>query len=153
MIKSRRRCSVAQSCLTLCDPMDCSMPGFLVLHHLSELAQTHVIQSMMPPNHLVLCHPLVLPSVFPSIRVSGSLPVSWLFPSGGESIGTSASASVLPVNVQDWFPSGLTGWISLLSKGLSGVFSNTTVQKHQFFGTQPSLWPNSHIHIRLMKKP
>ena len=72
--------------------------------------------------------------------------MSWLFTSGGQSIGASASASVPPINIQDLFPLGLTGLISLLSKGLSKVFSNTTVQKHQFFETQPSLWSNSHIH-------
>ena len=86
----------------------------------------------MPSNHLILCCPLLLlPSVFPSIRV---FPMSQLFASGGQSIGVSASASVLPVNTQDWSPLGWTGWISLQSKGLSSVFSNTTVQKHQFFG-------------------
>ena len=89
------------------------------------------IVSMMPTNHLILCRPLLLlPSNFPA---SGSFPMSQLFASGGESIGASASASVLPMNIQDWFPLGLTSWISLLSKGLSRVFSSTTVQKHQFF--------------------
>ena len=77
--------------------------------------------------------------------------MSWLFTSDGQSIGASASASVLPMNIQGWFPFGLTGWI-LQSKGLSRVFSNTTVQKHQFFGAQPSLWSNSHIHIWLLEK-
>ena len=85
------------------------------------------IESMMPSNYLILCHPLfLLPSIFPSIRV---FVMSWLFISGGQSIGVSASASVLPVNIQDWFPVGLTGLISLQPKGLSRVFSNTTVQK------------------------
>ena len=84
----------------------------------------------MPSNHLILCHPLLLlPSIFPSI---GSFLMSWLFTSGGQSIGVSASASVLPLNIQDWFPLGLTGWISLQSKGISRIFSNTTVQKPQF---------------------
>ena len=86
-----------------------------------------------------------------SFPVSGSFPVSWLFASGGQSIG--ASASVLPMNIEDWFPLGLTGLISLQSKGLSRVFSDTTVQKHQFFGTQPSLSFNSHIHTWLLEKP
>ena len=95
------------------------------------------------PTHLILCRPLLLlPSIFHSIR---SLLVSWLFTSGSQSIGASASASVLPMNIHGWFPLGLTGFISLLSKGLSGVFSSTTIWKHQFFGTQPSLWSNSHI--------
>ena len=91
------------------------------------------------------CHPTVSSSVVPfssclqSFTASGSFPMSWFFSSGGQSIGVSASASVLPMNIQDWFPLGWTGWISLQSKGLSRVFSNTTVQKHQFFGTQLSL--------------
>ena len=101
------------------------------------------IELVMPPNHLILCHPLLLlPSVLLSIRV---FLMSWLFTSGGQSTGV--SASVLPINTQDWFPLGWTGWISLQSKGLSRVFSNTTVHKHQFFGAQLSLLPNSHIHI------
>ena len=82
------------------------------------------------------------PQSFPA---SGSFPMSWLFISDGQSIGASASASALPMIIQGWFPLGLTGLISLLSRGLSRVFSNTIVQKHQFFGTQPSLWSNSHI--------
>ena len=102
------------------------------------------------PTHLILCRPLLLlPSIFHSIR---SLPVSRLFASGGQCIGASASASVLLVNIHGWFPLGLTGFISLLSKGLSGVFSSTTVWKHQFFGTQPSLWFNSYIHTWLLEK-
>ena len=84
------------------------------------------IESVMSSNHLILCHPLLLPpSIFPSIRV---FPMSQFFTSGGQSIGASASASVLPMNIQDWFPLGWTGWISLKSKGLSRVFSNTRVQ-------------------------
>ena len=97
------------------------------------------IGSVMLSNNLILCHPLLLlPSIFPSIRVFSNESVL--------SIGASASASVLPMNIQGCFPLGLTGLISLLSKGLSRVFSNTTVQKHQFFGTQPSLWSSFHIH-------
>ena len=92
------------------------------------------IELMMPSNHLILCCPLSsCPQSFPA---SGSFQMSQLFTSGGQSIGVSASASVLPMKNQSWFPWGLTGWISLQSKGLSRVFSNTTVQKHQFFGTQ-----------------
>ena len=129
--------SVVQSCLTLCDPMDCSRPGFPVFHYLPGLLKLMFIASLMPSNHLILCHPLLLPpSIFPSISV---FPMSWFFTSGGQSIGVSASASVLPMNIQDWFPLGWTGWIFLQSKGLSRVFSNTTVQKHQFFGAQLSL--------------
>ena len=106
---------------------------------------------VMPSNHLIPCRPLLLlPSIFPSIRVFS---VSCLFGSGSWNIGASASASVLPMNIQDWFPLGLTGLISLQSKGLSRVFSSTTVWKHQFFGPQASLWSNSHIHTWLLEKP
>ena len=91
------------------------------------------MKSVMPSNHLILCHPLFLQS-FPA---SGSFPVSQLFASGDQNIGASASASVPPMNIQDWFPLGMAGLISLLSKGLLRIFSSTTVQKHQFFGIQP----------------
>ena len=84
---------------------------------------------------------------------SESFPMSWPFKSGGQSITTSASASVLPKNIQSWFPLGLTGLISWQSKGLSNVFSSTTAQRHQFFGIQPSLWSNSHMHMWLLEKP
>ena len=96
------------------------------------------------------CHPTISSSValfsfcLQSFPASGSFPMSWLFTYGGQSIGVSASVSVLAMNIQDWFPLGLTGWFSLQSKRLSRVFSNTTVQKHQFFGAQVSLWSNSH---------
>ena len=105
------------------------------------------------------CHPTISSSVIPfsshlqSFSASGSFQMSHFFTSGGQSIGISASASVLPMNIQDWFPLGWTGCISLQSKGLSRVFSSTTVQKYQFFGTQPSLWSNSHIHTWLLEKP
>ena len=105
------------------------------------------------------CHPTISSSVITfsscpqSFPASGSFQMSHFFTSGGQSIGVSASASVLPMNNQDWSPLGWTGWISLQSKGLSRVFSNTTVQKHQFFGAQLSLWSNSHIHIWLLEKP
>ena len=104
------------------------------------------IELVMPSNHLILfCPLLLLPSIFPSIRVF--LLMSQFFTSSGQSVGTSASTSVLPMNIQGWFPLGLTGLISLQSKGLSRVFSNTTVQKHQFFNAQLSLWSNSYnIH-------
>ena len=104
-------------------------------------------------------HPTISSSVIPfssclqSFPASGSFLVSQLFASGGQSIGASASASVLPMNIQGWFPLGLTGWISLFSKGLSRVFSNTTVQKHQFFGIQLSLWFIFHNHTWLQEKP
>ena len=103
------------------------------------------VESVMPSSHPILCRPLLLlPPIPPSIRIFsffflGSFQMSQLFTSGGQSIGVSASTSVLPVNTQDWSPLGWTGWISLQSKGLSRVFSNTTVQKNQFFGTQLSL--------------
>ena len=100
------------------------------------------IKSVMPSNHLILCRPF---SSFQSFPASGSFPVSQFFASGGQGIGALASASVLPVNIQSGFPLGLTGWISLQYKGLSSVFSNSPVQKHQFFRAQPSLWSNSHI--------
>ena len=113
--------SVAQLCLTLCDSMDCSTPGFPVRHQLLELAQSHVHQVSD-----------VIPffSCLQSFPASESFQMSQFFTSGDQSIGVSASTSVLPVNIQDWFPLGWTGWISLQSKGLSRVFSNTTVQKH-----------------------
>ena len=105
------------------------------------------------------CHPAISSPVIPfsycpqSLPSSGSFPVSQLFASGGQSTGVSASASFLPMNTQDWSPLGWTGWISLQSKGLSRVFSNTTVQKHQFFGAHLSSQSNSHIHTWLLEKP
>ena len=105
------------------------------------------------------CHPTISFSVVPfssypqSFPASRSFQMSQLFASGGQSIGVSATTSVLPMNTQDWFPLGWTGWISLQSKGLSRVFSNTTVQKHQYFGAQLSLYSNSHIHTWLLEKP
>ena len=88
---------------------------------------------------------------FRSYPASRSFPMSWLFTSGGQSIGASASASVLLMNIQGWYPLGLTGLISLQSKGLSRVFSSTMIKKHKFFGTQPSLWSNSHIRTWLLE--
>ena len=140
-------CSVAQSCPTLCYPMDCSTPCFPVLHHLLEPAQTHVswvgdaIQPSLPLSPLLL------------LPASGSFPMSRLFTSGGQTIGASASASVLPVNIQGEFHLGLTGLISLWSKGFSTVFSSITIWKHQFFSTQNSLWSNFHILTWLLEKP
>ena len=105
------------------------------------------------------CHPAISSSVVPfsscpqSLPASGSFPISQFFAWGSQSIGVSASASVLPMNTQDWYPLGWIGWISLQSKGLSRVFSNTTVQKHQFFGAQFSSQSNSHIHIWPLEKP
>ena len=124
--------SVTQSCLTLCDPMRCSTPGLPVQHQLLQPTQLMPIESVMPSNYLILCHPLLfLPSVFPSIRVfsnESALHIRW------PKYWSSASTSDFPMDTQDWSPLGWTRWISLQSKGLSRVFSNTTVQKHQFFG-------------------
>ena len=124
--------SVAQLCPTLCDPKD-STPGFPVHHQLPEFTQTRVRSQW--------CHSTISSFVTPfssclqSFPGSGSFQMSQFFTSGGQSIGVSASASIFPMNIQDWFPLGWTGWLSLQSKGLSRVFSNTTVQKHQLFGT------------------
>ena len=135
------------------------------------------IESVMPSSHLIVCRPLfLLPPISPSIRVfsnestlrmrwpnfssclqsllaSGSFPMSQLFAWGAQSIGVSVSTSVLPMNTQDWSPLEWTGWISLQSKGLSRVFYNTTVQKHQFFRAQLSSQSNSHIHTWPQEKP
>ena len=136
--------SVAESCLTLCDLMDCSTPGFPILRCLLEFAQAHVhwVNDDIQPSQ-----PL-LPSPPQSFLALGSFPMSQLFASGGQSIGASASASVLAMNIPDWFPLGFTVLISLLSKGLSRVLSSTTIQKHQFFSTQPFLWSNYHTITR-----
>ena len=118
-------CSVTKLCPTLCDPMGCSMPGLPVLHGLSEFAQTHVHwvgDAIQPSHHLSSSSP-----AFNFPQHQGLFSVSQFFASGGQSIGASASASVLPMNIQDWFPLGLTGLISLQSTGISKVFSNTTV--------------------------
>ena len=125
-------CSVAQLCPTLCDLMDCSTPGFPILHYLPEFARTRVHLVRVPFNHLILCHHiLLLPSVFPIIRLfsnKSALWIMWL---------KYLSFSISPSNEYSGLISlGLTGLISLLSKGLSRVFSNTTVQKHQFFSAQ-----------------
>ena len=110
------------------------------------------IESVMPSSHLILCRPLLLlPPIPPSIRVFSN--ESTLFTWGGQSTGVSALPSFLPKNTQGWSPSEWTGWISLQSKGLSRVFSNTTVQKHQFFGTQLSSQSDSHIHTWPQEKP
>ena len=136
---------------TLCNPMDCSMPDFPVLHYLPEFAQTCPLSQW--------CNPAILSSVIPFssclqyFLASGSFPTSQFFASGGQSIAVSASALVLPMNIQDWFPLGWTGLIFLQSKGLSGVFSNTTVQKHQFFSAQLSQQSKSHIHTWPLEKP
>ena len=144
-------CSVTQLCLTLWDPTDCSMPGFLVLHYPPEFAQMQVhwvSDAIQPP------HPLWSPSP-PAFILSQHLRfLYWVgFSIMWPSIGASALASALLMNTKGWFPLGLTGLISLLSKGLSRVFSSTTIQKHQFFSAQPSLWSSSHIRTWLLENP
>ena len=142
-------CSVTQSCLTLCDPMDCSIPGFPVPHYLREFAQT-----LCPLSQW--WYPTISSSVIPfsfclqSFAASGSFPMRQLFASGGWSIG--ASALVLLVNIQGWFHLGLTDLISLWSKGILRVFSNTTDQKYQFFSARPYLWSKFLIHTWLLEK-
>ena len=118
-------------------PWTAACQASLSITNSRSLPKLMSIDSVMPSNHLIFCHPfLLLPSIFPSIRVFSNESV---LVSGGQRIGVSASASVLPMNIQDWFPLGLTGGLSLQSKGLSRVFSNTTIQKHQFFSAQLSL--------------
>ena len=143
--------SVSHLCLTLCDPMNCSTPGLPVHHQLLEFIQTHVHQvsdAIQPSHPLSSPHP---PAPNPSQHQR--LFQCQLFPWDGQSIGVSALASFFPKNTRDWSPLAWTGWISLQSKGLSRVFSNTTVQKHQFFSAQLSSQYNSHIHIWLLEKP
>ena len=145
-------CSVTQSCYTLCesDPWTAALQASLSFTIFGTLLKLMSIESVMPSNHLILhCPLLLLSSIFPSIRVC--FPLS--FASNVPSIGASASVSVLLMNIQGWFPLGLTGLISLQSKGLLRVFFNTTVQKHQFFGAQPSSQSNSHIHTWPQEKP
>jgi len=138
-------------CLTLCDPMNYSTPAFPVFMVSQSLLKLLSIESVMPSNHLILCHSLLLlPSIFPSIRVF-SFPNERLFASGVQSIGASDSASVLPMNIQSWFSLELIGLISQY-KGLSEVLSSTTVRKHKFFDAQPSLWPSSHIDTWLLEE-
>ena len=128
---------LAQFCPTVCSPMDCRTPGFPVLYYLPELAQTHVYWWWCGTT--ISSSFISFSSHLQSFPTSGFFPMSQFFSSGGWSIGVSASASVLPKNIKDWFPLGWTCWISLQSKGLSRVFSNTTVQRHQFFGAQLSI--------------
>ena len=150
-VSSRCSCSiqfssVAQSYPTLSDPMDHSTPGLPVHHHLPVFTQTQRPWSRW-------CHPAISSSVVPfsscpqSLPASESFPMSQLFAWCGQSPRVSALASFLPKNTQNWSPLEWTGWITLQSKGLSRVFSNTTVQKHQFFSTQLSSQSNSHIHL------
>ena len=139
-------CSVTQSCPTL-QPPDCSTPGFPVLHHLPELAQTQV---HWVSDTIQSSHPLCVPfsSCLQSFPESESFPMSQFFVSGGPSIGASASGSVLPMKIQSWLV-----WSPCCAEGLSRVFSSTTIWKHHFFSTQLSLWSSSHIHTWLLQKP
>ena len=152
MITSVQFSSVAQSCPTLCDAMNRSTPSLPVHHQLPEFTQTHVhwLSDAIQPSH-----PLSSPSPpAPNPSQHQSL-FQWVNSCawGGQSTGVSALASLLPKKSQGWSPSEWTGWISLQSKGLSRVFSNTAVQKHQFFGTHLSSQSNSHIHTWPQEKP
>ena len=142
--------SVTQSCATLCDPMDCSMPGIPVHQQLPEFSQTRVHwanDAIQPSNPLSL---LSLPA-FNLSQHQGL--IKWVSSSYQVArIGVSASTSVLQKNIQDWSPLGWTGWISLKTTTLSRVFSKSTVRKHQFLGAQLSLYSNSHIHTWLLEK-
>ena len=144
-------CWVSKSCMTLCDPIDCSMPGYPVIHYLPEFVQMHVhwVGDVIQPSH-----PWPSPSP-PAFNLSQhqSFSKSHLFASAGQRIGASASAAVLPMNIQGLLPLGWTGLISFQSKALSRVFSSTTYQNHQLFGAQLSSWSNSHIHTWLEEKP
>ena len=143
-------CSLAKSCPTLCNPMDCSTPGFPVLGYLPAFVQIHCPLSQW-------CHPTISSSVAPfsfcpqSFPASGSFPMSWLFTLGGPKYWI-FSFSISPSNEYSGLISlGLTGLISLQSRGFSGVFSSTTNRKHQFSGAQLSVWTNSHICLRLLE--
>ena len=141
--------SVAQSCPTLCNSMNHSMPGLPIHHQLPEIIQTHAhwVSDAIQPSH-----PLSSPSP-PALSLSQHQDLFQWVSSSHQVAKVSAATSVLPVNIQDWSPLRWTGWISLQSKGLSRVFSNTTVQKHQFFNAQLSSWSNSHIHTWPLEKP
>ena len=143
--------SVAQLCPTFCDPMNLSTLGLPIHHQLPEFTQTHVhrVSDAIQPSHPLSSPSLPAPNPSQHQGLFQWVNSAW----GGQSIGVSASASVLPMNTQDWSPLGWTRWISLQSKGLSRVFSNTTVQKHQFFGTQLSSESNSYIHTWSLEKP
>ena len=141
--KSVQFSSVAESHPTICGPMNCSTPGFSVHHQLLELTQIHVywVGDAIQPSH-----PLSSPSP-PTLNLSQHQSLFQWVGSSYQVAKVFTSTSVLPKNIQDWFPLGLTDWISLLSKGHSRIFSNTTVQKHQFFGTQLSLVQLSHPYM------
>ena len=143
-------CLVAQSCPALCDPMDRNTPGFLGLHQLPELAQTHV---RWVSDAIQLSHPLLSPSPPTFNLAKHQVLFQWVHSSHQVAKVLELQHQSLQPNIPSWFPLGLTGLISSLSKGLSKVFSNTTVWKHQLFGAQPSLWSNSHSCTWLLDKP
>ena len=142
-------CSVIQSCPTVATPWTAAHQTSLSLTISQSLPkfQVHCIDDAIQPSH-----PLTTSSSALNLYQHQGLFLSQLFTSDDQNNGVSASASVLPMNIQNWFPLRLTGWNSLQSKGLWRVFSSTTIQKHQFFSTQHSLWSNSHMHIWLLEK-
>ena len=150
ILSSIQSLSRVQLFATLCAWIT-ALQASLSITNFQSLPKLMSIELVMPFSHLILCRPFS--SCPQSLQALGSFPMSQLFAWGGRSIGVSASASVLPVNIQDWSPLGWTGWISLQSKRLSRVFSNTTVQKHQFFSAQLSSQSNSHIHTWPQEKP
>ena len=137
-------------CPTFCDLMSAPCQALLFSTISWSLLKFTSTELVMPSNYLILCLPLLF--CHQSFPASGSFSMSQLFTSGSQSIGLSASAPVLPMNVQSWLPLGLTGLISLQSNGLSRVFPNTIVRKHQFFSADSSLWSKSHIHTWLLEK-
>ena len=142
-------CPVAKSCPTLCDPMECSTLVSPVFTVFWSLLRFICIESVMLSSHFIFCHRLLLSSVFPCIRVfsnESALCIRW------PEYWSFSLTLVLPVNSQGWFPLGLTSLIFLLSSGFSGIFSSTSIWKHQFFGAPPSLWSNSNICTWLLKK-
>ena len=143
-------CSVAWSCPTLCDPWTAQCHASLSFTVSQSLLQLTFLRSRWDPT--ISSSVSLFSSCPQSFPASGSFPMSRLFASGGQNIGASASAPVLPMNIQGWFPLGLTGFISLQSKGFSRVFSSTTFWKHQFFSAQLSLRSNSYICIWLLEK-
>ena len=144
-------CSVAWSCPTLCDPWTAQCHASLSFTVSQSLLQLTFLRSRWDPT--ISSSVSLFSSCPQSFPASGSFPMSRLFASGGQNIGASASAPVLPMNFQGWFPLGLTGFISLQSKGFSRVFSSTTFWKHQFFSAQLSLWSNCPIHTWPLERP
>ena len=143
-------CSVAKSCRLFVTPRTVARQAPLSFTDSWSLLRFMSIELVMPSKHLILCHSLLLPSIFPNIRVFSSEPalhIRW------PKYWSCFSFSISPMNIQDWFPLGLTGLTSLLFKGLSRAFSSTTRWKHQFSGAQLSSWSNSRIHTWLLEKP